>query len=524
MCRNGLILDEKRVMYIKKIVLVFIILLVTDLLNGADRIFFKYVKGLPCAEVELASERESLKANMVIDIGVNYTVLLAEGTTDILQASSDRKININYEGGSFTSIEYSEVDLSAFDGFTRDNAAELDDIPIFGILGARAFNTDKLSLNLADGYIDFGSDILWPEVEATAVDVNNYVFRLNIEPDPGYVISAELSTSAFQTVFDEDCAALAGNEYGIFDKCLIGGYDLNQYTAVQTIQSGDSGLGGADAVIANSFWQNFKVYIDIKNENLYIEDKGRVISDLSEQYYFNACIDEDFEGVLDYINNFPDSRVRTESCWKLLELATENKDSGRMTTALECIVTSGSFDTLSGSLLSLAKSNIGNGEIETAKVLLEFVRKGEVKDDNNPFMIAEVNTMAGEIALLENDLVSARRFLLSSLFVRPKDANCNYLMGEYYRKSGMLMRAWSRYIKAALVDEPSQEALRELLLLQNDTGFEENISLTDTTDFLEGYIYDDDGDLTDQAKILKHHGGEHMKAAFTALEVQSASN
>jgi hypothetical protein len=74
------------------------------------------------------------------------------------------------------------------------------------------------------------------------------------------------------------------------------------------------------------------------------------------------------------------------------------------------------------------------------------------------------------------------------LFGQPGNPSFNYWMGQYYEAQGQWARAWSRYFRAMLTDNPHPEAGLAIGRLNNNPVFREGFSMQDAQDFLDGYI------------------------------------
>jgi hypothetical protein len=73
-------------------------------------------------------------------------------------------------------------------------------------------------------------------------------------------------------------------------------------------------------MLGNSFWQNFEVIFEPAIRTIWLRDKKNRLSDLGEQVYFKALVDEDPDAIEDYIEHNPSSRVISEAIEKLIEM------------------------------------------------------------------------------------------------------------------------------------------------------------------------------------------------------------
>ncbi len=503
-----------------KIITAFILLQISGIIF-ADRLPFKLIDGVPCAQFVIRNGTELLRCHLFVDPGFSGGLLLHSDAASELNITGSETLSAAYSGGQLLGLTYAGAELDGIDDFSRKWAIQLNDIPVWGVIGAGAFDCQRLVVNLAGGYLDFDNDLELPAGPALNIRTEQGRFLADIEPGSDYIIPALLSFADFDTVFDQDCAALAGSETGNFANCLVAVLNLRQYTAVRVKENLGTELDIAQAIIANSFWQNFPVYFDLAASRLIIDiDNAKLISDLTEQEYYNSLAGNDTVAVINYLDNHPDSRLVGQGRQFVLDQAIAAGDAGLITQALTAITRTMPVADASILLADYAQAAIEQGQLSQAKEFVAFCRELLNTSAENPGLHCRVNTYSGQIALSENDLKNARRYLLSALFILPGNSSANYYMGKYYQLTGSRQRAWARYLRAALADEPLEIAAIALDEMGQDPEFIASFTLDDACDYLDGHIKKDDGSLTDQAKDLKVRGGGLILQAISKLEGQ----
>ncbi len=504
--------------------LVFVIPLL--ILSGCQLCFagvvpFENIDGVPCVNVEIKHGDQTIKTHLMLDLGLSESLLLHSDLSEVMEIDSDAKLTVCYDGGQLEGLEYFSGDLSEIDDFSRRNSDALGEIPVWGYIGVKAFDSEVVSMDISNKIASYG-DIDIPEnTTKILLKVDSGRFIADIEPDEGYVLRAVIATSEYDSVFDLDAAALAGSESGDFENCRFSNLNLRKYTAVRSKQDFSDELTIGDCVIANSFWQNFVVYYKQDEQCLYLSElPSGCISDLNEQHFFNAFVSEDIDEIYECINEYPDSRLIFEAYNLILKYAVEAGYEDDIKTAITNLLESQSDVTAANILMNYAESFIEVTDFKTAKLMLSYAKEELISMDQHPLKLAKVNTWLGQIALAENDLASARRYLMSAVFANPADCDANYYMGNYYEKNGDTVRAWVRYLKAFMRDDSYTQALSSLVKISSDSNFEKNFTSEDAIDFLEGHIYDEEGNLTTSASILKNHGGDLFRTAIVSLEEQ----
>ena len=482
---------------------------------------FKYIDGVPCVNVEIRQGEQVIKSHLIVDLGLSEALLLHSDLPEAMEIDSEANLTIWYDGGLLEGLQYYSSEIDAIDEFSRKHSELLGEIPVWGYIGVKAFDSDVVSMDIANRTVEYGNIDLPENAIKMPVRIDSGRFIADIEPDDGYIVNAVIATSEYETVFDLDVASLAGSESADFENCRFAGMNLRKYTAIRSKLDFSSELTIGDCVIANSFWQNFVIYYQQKDQSLYLAKlQNGTISDLNDQHYYNAFVSADIDEIYQCINDYPDSRLLFEANSLILKSAIDSGIEEDIKKAIQSLLDSQDDGTAANLLLNYADSFMQESEYNSAKLMLSFAKKELIKADQHPMKLAKVNTWLGQIALSEDDLPNARRYLMSAIFIDPSDCMANYYMGTYYEKSGQLIRAWVRYLKSFMRDDTFDQAFTALVRVSNESSFKDIFTTDDVVDFLEGHIYDEEGKLTKTASMLKFHGGDFYKNAIGILEEQ----
>ncbi len=497
----------------------FLLLFISSaVIFGGEQIRFKYIDGAVCIRSVIEKDNEALNVNLIFDFGSDHGLVLHKDALELLEFEQDQLLSVDLDGWELKGINPIFSEMEHVDEFSKQNAAELGEVPVWGLVGSGILDVPVIMLDIQNQILECGNFEIPDGHKLNVKIINNQKF-CEIEPEPGYSIQAIITTGQYECVFDVDTAALAGNESGDFNNCKFAGLNLRDYTAVRTENDLSSKLVNADCLIANSFWQNFVVYLDAAyNLITLVDHPNGIISDLTEQEYYNAYTKEDSCAIKKYLNKYPNSRLADKALHTLLGMAVESGNKDKIEKAINRLIAGKQPKQAAEALILYAQEVIENKNMQLAELFLKYAKVQVLKTEDAPILRSRIDSYQGWIALENQQLPRARRHLLSALFVNPQDPFTNYVMGRYHELNKEYMRAWARYLKASLAEEPHDKAINRLKALNKNAAFKSQFSINDVCDFLEGHITDDQGELTKQAIILKARGGDLIKSAIEQLQ------
>jgi len=233
----------------------------------------------------------------------------------------------------------------------------------------------------------------------------------------------------------------------------------------------------------------------------------------NEQQYFLALADKDPQGVIRFIEGAPRRRLLDDACLALWTIRHEDPRStaADLKKALETIAdryaTARRSETLLDIADSLEGSRLGSREEVIEHALALAIRESFKAVEQTA--IHDVHVRIGRRALAEGDLTEARRHLLSAAFGMPKNAECNYWLGEVYLQSGRPRRAWSRYFQAILDDRLEEDdpirhlSYQRLAEMNRDPEFRQTFNMVSAEQYLAGRLADSEFHARNRYRFMR---------------------
>lgn len=474
----------------KLVIVTLIVFLVSADSAAAGEITLNYLGGRICAKCEITAGSQILAANVIIDLGMSQPLVIDKEFESSLEIPKGSAVTLIFsESCRVQNLPYRSTGLSDLKAFTKRYASQLGEVPVIGIVGLSAFDNKAVLLDIQDGVLKYG-DVLgagedWRSVRWEQTESG---FRVAVQPAADYTLQAGWTTGSYETWINAVCASIAGFSGGDFKRCDFAGLNLSDYTAIRPVPSVPQGY--PDAVIGNSFWQNFRIIAEPASQTIWFREKSK-ISDLKEQVYFKALIDEDTDAIEAYLNKYPSSRLACEAAETLLgrRLNESPLDKKAIERACQCLIKTETAKDAAEKLIAFADGLFDKQQYEAdiIPLLLEKAKTCSLKTTDALLADYEIEGRLGKYAVLKKDWTHARLHLLSALFGQPNNPLFNYWMGRYYEANGQLTRAWSRYLKACLSENPPREAITALGKLNNDPNLRGQFSMRDAQEFLEGY-------------------------------------
>ena len=449
------------------------------------------VGGRLCTRCTISIEEEQIVAQLMINLGGTYGVVLDQEGCGSFEFSPSSLVTLDFPSNcTLSQLPYRQGDLSSFRDFTTEYASELEEIPVWGAMGLGTFGESNILLDIQAGTLTFGMmeppDDNWMKL---SYDDSSGQYRLPIEPMDDYTLRAGFTTLSYETRIDAVCAMLADYPGGNFETCMLGALNLSEVTAIRPTEGLSDQLTECEAMVGNSVWQNFVMQIDPINKSIWLSRKDDLWSDLNEQDYYMALVDQDMEAIERYIQQYPQSRLAHEAATTILthRIQDASLTSEQIEVTLDYLCQVVSAKRAAQDLLTLSDSLPENSP--HMGLLLDRANICAQQTNDAALIGRDIQVRRGRNALERGDLEQAHLHLLSALFGQPGNGTYNYWMGRYYEAAGQPLRAWSRYLKACLASQPVDEAIGALELLTNDSNLRQEFTIQDAQDFLEGYIY-----------------------------------
>ncbi|HAL45213.1 MAG: hypothetical protein A2Y12_04530 [Planctomycetes bacterium GWF2_42_9] len=456
----------------------------------ADAITLNYVGGRVFITTDVAVGDDTIAANLIVDLGMPYPLILDSDFAKSLESKDNTTTVLLSKSSKLTNIKFQSTELRELREYTKKYATQLKEIPICGIIGLPAFENAAVLIDIQANKFEYGeaaSGDDWYSINMVQTESGGY--RVEVYPSQDYKLIAAITTGSYDTWIDASCAAIAGFPAADFEKYTLGAVNIAEYTAIRPLKSESP---HPDALIGNSFWQNFQVIIDAAEKKIWLRPKGRKISDLKERDFFKAFIDEDIDAMEKYVDSNPSSRLIEEASEYLLQLKLADPTSTKedIKPAVDRVVKSMPESYASEKLIAYADQLFGSQQYDNdiIPLLLEEAKTCAMKNsDATPFSY-EAQGRLGRYMILKKDWPKARLHLLSALFGQPNNPLFNYWMGQYYEGTGQLTRAWSRYLKACIAENAPPESFTAIGQLNDNPVFRSQFSMQDAEEYLEDSI------------------------------------
>ena len=463
----------------------------------AATIPFKVINGRLCARCTIGGPSVSIPAHVVIDLGSTASLAVHEKTGKLLGLGGDAKATLTFGGVVLSDVSAKSTGIASLESLNRLYASELSDIPAAAIMGMKALSGYVVEVNVSEGIlkllppkVDEQADVDAGNEELSAVipyETHDQGLWLSGQGPDNFPLRVRFSTERYDTVIDSLVADMTGAAGGDLEELLVGPVNIAKFVALRPEDLSGT-PGRPDVVLGTNLLQCFRVVIDGSGRTLRLEQVRQPEFPSEEREFFVARANEDSETIERFLETHVQSRLAIEGSRLLLKqrLGEYPHSRERIGKAMDLLVAASPVERRAETMVGLADELLatdgGSG------LAADALRKGleSAKEDLNASAGYEIHARLGKLALKQNNLKEARRHLLSAAFGMPKDGTVNLLLGELYEKSGKSMRAWSRYIQAAISEDAPTEALSGLDRLNRDAAFRAEFTMEDAERLLEG--------------------------------------
>ena len=479
--------------------------------QDAQRLNLRMIDGRAVVLVELRRGEQRMPVQAVIDLGVRAPALLHERTAAALGFRGESSVAIRFVDDGFTwpHVTASSVELEPMETFTSRHAAELDNIPAALVLGLPAFAGRLLDLDLAAGRLT-----IWPgevSLDSALAELNDrgsggdavtvlpfeaeaYGYWLDGTAPGGGDCRVRLSMGEGPTRVNGVWAADRGWPAGDLPSLKLGELDLMRHAVLAPTDFSSLPEPRPDVSLGTWLLERFRVLIDVDGGVLALIPVADGPMDPRVRRYYAARMAGDPDAVERFLDASPPEAYRVEAA-EVLVLMRMDQRPGDLAAIERSLVLIGEAVPLSaraGLLVRVADEAIALEKdhplaFEIAGLALKLAQDSAAADLNGT-AIHHINARLGLIALLEEDLTEARRLLLSAMFGLPADPYVNLWLGRLYEVSDQQRRAWSRYARSVLTDEPPIGAFRGLARVFNDPSIRSGFTAQEARQLLEGQL------------------------------------
>ncbi len=464
-----------------------------------NQITLAALDGTPVARVTLKAQDIEVPGYLAVDLGVRAPLLLHTRSAAAIGIQSTGEATVTFQESrvQLADLEVVARDLEPLETLTREHAATLDNLPVIGVLGLPAFSGYRLSVAFDRGMLSLAPARATGDAENgswLALEPVTYGYWLTARGPGDVTLRTRFVTSEADTRVSAPRAADLGFPGGDLPTVILGGVNLAEYAVFRPSDFSGFPAPRPDISLGTRCLSAFELEIRVDERLLRLTPVRPPDPPLHEQRFFVARAANNIAGVREFLASHGETRLADEASETLLlmELDDPDADHGDLQEAMAWIARTAPPERRAERLVRVADDLIALEEerddaLALAMNAVEIGRRYQ-SADLNATAVHQLNAREGLVALLRGDHRQARRMLLSAVFGLPQDAYVNFWLGRLYEETGQRTRAWSRYLIAALVDEPPIGALRSLSRLNNDPEFRTDFTLPDAQQLLEGRI------------------------------------
>ncbi|HOA74054.1 MAG TPA: hypothetical protein PL151_04810 [Phycisphaerae bacterium] len=455
---------------------------------------FKLIAGRPCAYGTLHGPNKAIPANIVIDLGIRGSLLVHKNTAKLLQLDPDHPAELRFGDVVLSGLQVFSVDGRDLEELSKNHAEELGEVPAVAVLGLPALSHYILRMEIGEGRLELlapGEAMPVEPVEGKAVTLpyeeERYGVWLKAFAGEDFQLRVRFMTSQLDTSIDAITADLAGSAGGAIDELLLGGINIARFVAFRPEDFSGMPEPRPDLVLGTNLLSSFRLTVNPTARQLTFEQIREPQFPAHERACFMAWASGEASAIEAYLDAHPDSRLGPESSQRLLKLRLEEEpvDPQAVVRAMRWRARTTAENRRAAGMVALADQLIAAGQWDLAEQALEIGAES-VHADLNAVAGFQLSARRGLIAMNRNDLVQARKHLLSAAFGAPRDPTINLWLGQLYERTGRPLRAWSRYLQAALSQQAPPEAMQALDRLNRDPEFRATFTMADAEQLLEG--------------------------------------
>ncbi|MCB9913976.1 MAG: hypothetical protein H6828_02365 [Planctomycetes bacterium] len=440
----------------------------------AGRIPVNVVDGRLVLRCDVSTRFRRLPVNLFLDYeatcGLELHNQAAAGLKSETEDGRSFPITVHLPGLDLE-VERREIgDDQYLNEFTRWNSIALGEVSVVGTIGAKLLKDYYVVLDLDAGFVELQPARAREEQAPAApegfqrvpiTEVNDIVF-LPVTYDGGRAGAMVLGTSTFDTRVDGFLADDLGAPAGDIGPVTLAGHDLTQFVALRPSELNYSHPDGALGATGLNLLECFRVEVDRVNRCAYLQQMRPAELPEGDQEYFRAMVDEDAQGLRDFLAAHAGHRLALEAARLLVTLGLiDGTPAEELRPAIEAVDHACPEDLRATSALAQMKVCSAFGLPEHV-ILTGEVGLAGARDDRYPDAVHQIHARLGEVQLELGNEQEAWRHLLAAAFGLPEDGMVNLNLGRFYEQQGRWTRAFSRYLQAAIKADSGPQAVEGL--------------------------------------------------------------
>ncbi len=443
----------------------------------------RFVDGRPMLRVTLRAGEASYPCHVLIDLTRREPLHLHDNAAQSLGAL---QCEVSVDGSDlvFRDLPVDGSRDSWLEGFTKEHAEELQEVPVAGFLGVAAFQGKTLVLDGPDaklrvlasgserppagrgrGSADLAAD---PAKRGVTFHVQFAAEGDAGSPDTRGVVA--LHTKEGASMITSRLARAISAPAGRVARARVDAADLAAVTPFRPELVEGQGLVAAlggralarlrTTISLGSGWVSFEV----PDDAVYPEDEAA--------YYAALYGERSIDSLAAFLAGHPDSAFAPEAARTRLALLVESGvDRDAIVAGAQVAIEAAPAKARAREALAILENLPGGSAWAEARAAIAEKGLSFALEDEDGNANHELHLELGRMARAANDLREARRHLLSAAFGMRGGGVANLELGRLYEQQGEPERAMSRYLIAMLdmknTGEAGLEALQDLYAAEN---------------------------------------------------------